>query len=199
MKRALQTATAVGLDGSFRDAGGGAMDLNSRFATSMDTRASISTKRSWSSATPTTTHSEKEFRGFAFVEKLERGDEALGADPPTAPGRVTRIAYHQGTPDGIDNDGDGSVNEWNAVAGAEEEALKGMVLWRETAVIGAEGDESYPYDEGDFLPDDDVFSRAINQLTLLRVHAASGGLRPERPVDPALEVRFPSWSRTSRK
>ena len=64
---------------------------------------------------------EKEFRGFAFVKKIERGDAS-------APTLVTRFFFHTGAPDGIDNDGDGQLDERTSRGGSEEEPLKGRAL-----------------------------------------------------------------------
>jgi len=73
---------------------------------------------------------EKEFRGFAFAKKIERGDES-------APTQVTRIFFHTGGPDGLDNDSDGHIDERSADGSLEDEPLKGKVL--NTEIESAEG------------------------------------------------------------
>ncbi len=64
---------------------------------------------------------EKEFRGFAEVEVIERGDRSQ-------PSLVTRHHFHTGAPDGVNNDADGATDEFTANGGAEEEGLKGKLL-----------------------------------------------------------------------
>ena len=64
---------------------------------------------------------EKEFRGFAEVEKTETGDTS-------APTKVSRIFFHTGGPDGIDNDADGATDERSSEGSLEDEPLKGKVL-----------------------------------------------------------------------
>jgi RHS repeat-associated protein len=73
---------------------------------------------------------EKQFRGFAFVKQIQRGDERSGGT--AAPTLVTRYGFHTGAPDGEDNDGNGQTDEYDEWAGREEEALKGLGLWKET-------------------------------------------------------------------
>lgn len=79
---------------------------------------------------------EKQFRGFAQVTRIDWGDDldVATAGPATT---VTRHRFHTGAPDGIDNDGNGEVDEFNHVAGSEEEPLKGRLLWEETCGIDA--------------------------------------------------------------
>lgn len=134
---------------------------------------------------------EKEFRGFAFAKKVERGDDRLSDGGPApevnSPSTLTRLAFHTGVPDGVDNDGNNATDEFDPISGYEEEALKGKVLWTETTVLTAafnglddDGDgfidES---DEGAFdgqLSDDSVvFTREYQTWRLKRLHDASGG------------------------
>jgi RHS repeat-associated protein len=97
---------------------------------------------------------EREFRGFGFVKKIERGNVE------EAPTRITRISFHVGGADGIDNDGDKKVDERSALGGSEEESLKGRILWQEVTSEGA-GTDSAPGD-GDFADDSLVFQRTEN-------------------------------------
>ncbi|MCC6362150.1 MAG: VCBS repeat-containing protein [Bryobacterales bacterium] len=95
---------------------------------------------------------QKQFRGFAFVETVEWGDDVDEAGLPRAsPGlaaqatSVTRYRYLTGAPDKIDNDEyiDGfdteprpvaaTVDETSDLGGHEEEALKGKQVLRETS------------------------------------------------------------------
>ena len=91
---------------------------------------------------------EKEFHGFAGALRVDWAGEPGpgGASDPT-PTRVTRYAYHTGAPDGLDNDADRDrlrdagrdeegvygTDEFNPVAGREEEPLKGKLLWSEVS------------------------------------------------------------------
>jgi RHS repeat-associated protein len=132
----------------------------------------------------------KQFRGFAFVEKLEYGDEYWGLTNGAAPGKLTRTAFHVGAPDGLDNDGDGEVDE--IIAGQhEEKALKGMVLWTEITDIGVTGTEVWPYNTNSFLPDGQVYSRTRFDLAVRTLHGTNSALLPLLPVDLSREVRFP--------
>jgi RHS repeat-associated protein len=100
---------------------------------------------------------EREFRGFAFAERIDYGDDFLlddglpimmrapGWDPsktPTGqvsgPTLVTRFRYLTGAADGIDNDeyppgwnGIPQVDEITPKGGHEEEILKGRQVWEE--------------------------------------------------------------------
>lgn len=143
---------------------------------------------------------EKQFRGFGFVQKLERGDEFFGNPEISGPGQLSRIAFHTGAPDGLDNDSDGLTDEYDEKNGREEEPLKGVTLWTEISGIGPTGTEEWPYlgpdgfaDAADFLPDVDVYSRRLTLHKIKRIHAASGPAAfPENPpIDPDYEVRFP--------
>lgn len=117
---------------------------------------------------------EKQFRGFAFVKKIERGDAA-------APTQVTRISFHTGAPDGIDNNGDGQLDERTTLGGAEEESLKGQVLTQEAATADAGADTTI----GDGAPaaDTNVFSRTRNDWTIRRLHHPDGGSRGIATLD----------------
>jgi RHS repeat-associated protein len=97
---------------------------------------------------------EREFRGFAFAERVDYGDDFVfdhatnlmrrsdGWEPsktPTGqvsgPTLVTRYHYHTGAPDGVDNDELGArliVDEFTEKGGGEEEPLKGRPLMVET-------------------------------------------------------------------
>lgn len=134
---------------------------------------------------------EKEFRGFAFAKKVERGDDRLTDGGPAAevnsPSTVTRLAFHTGLPDGVDNDGDGIVDEFDPLGGYEEEALKGKVLWTETTLIsaafdGVDNDGDGFIDESDegafdgqLTPDSIVFTREYQTWSLKTIHDATGG------------------------
>ena len=99
---------------------------------------------------------EREFRGFAFAERIDYGDdyrwdENLSVIKPTldwnqgltstrqvgGPSLVTRFRFHTGASDQQDNDdppADGSpgwIDEWTEVGGREEEVLKGKQLLEE--------------------------------------------------------------------
>lgn len=113
---------------------------------------------------------EKEFRGFSEVESIERGD----ASQPTL---VTRNSFHTGAPDGVDNDGDGSVDERTPRGGAEEEPLKGVALEvrQETCTNGP---------DGDCLVTGDVFTHDFNRWQVRTLYGATGrscSLDPTRP------------------
>lgn len=134
---------------------------------------------------------EKEFRGFAFARKVERGDDRLTDGGPASeihsPSTVTRFAFHTGLPDGVDNDGDSLTDEFNEVSGYEEESLKGKVLWTETTALTAEfdgidNDGDGFIDESDegpgsgyLSPDSNVFNRAYQTWSLKTIHDPSGG------------------------
>ncbi len=100
---------------------------------------------------------EREFRGFAFAERIDYGDDLL-FDPGTGgvevaagwdqsrtptgqvsgPSLITRYRYHTGANDQIDNDDYGDtvpairlIDELTEVGGREEEVLKGVQLAEE--------------------------------------------------------------------
>ncbi len=103
---------------------------------------------------------EKEFRGFSEVEKIERGDA-------TQPTLLTRHSFHTGAPDGVDNDGDGLVDERSSAGGAEEEPLKGVLLEqrRETCVDGPDGACSSV---------GEVFDHSFSRWEVRTLHGATG-------------------------
>jgi RHS repeat-associated protein len=134
---------------------------------------------------------EKEFRGFAFAKKVERGDDRLTDGGPApevnSPSTLTRLAFHTGVPDGVDNDGDNATDEFDPVSGYEEESLKGKVLWTETNVIGPsfngvdddldgfidESDEGTH--DGQLAIDSLVFTREYQTWSLKTIHSSAGG------------------------
>lgn len=117
---------------------------------------------------------EKEFRGFSRVVKIDRGDDRdaglLAAGDVRSQTTITRHRFLTGAPDGIDNDGDRAdlqrngrdddgdglideaddgIDEFNRVAGREEEPLKGRPIWTETVaprVTGRELLEEFDHD-----------------------------------------------------
>jgi RHS repeat-associated protein len=111
---------------------------------------------------------EKEFRGFGFVKKIERGDG-------NAPTKVTRIAFHTGAPDEVDNDGDDAVDERSEAGGAEEEPLKGRVLRQEVSDAGG-GADSVAGD-GRNAAEGVTFTRTLSDWRIRALHSASGGSR----------------------
>jgi len=131
---------------------------------------------------------EKEFRGFAFARKVERGDDRVGGSSEVnSPSTLTRLAFHTGVPDGVDNDGDNATDEFDPGSGYEEEALKGKVLWTETTLLTEEFDEQDNdgdgfIDEADEWPgsaqlasDAVVFTREYQTWSLKTIHDRSGG------------------------
>ncbi len=123
---------------------------------------------------------EKEFRGFAFVKKIERGDA-------TAPTQVTRLFFHTGAPDGLDNDGDKETDEWVEAAGAEEEPLKGRILKQE--VTTAAGGADTPVGDGAPADNSALFDRTSNDWAIRRLHDPDGGTRELATLD-VREVSF---------
>lgn len=119
---------------------------------------------------------EKEFRGFAFAKKIERGDDRFDGIPVHSPTTVTRFAFHTGTPDGVDNNGDGWLDEFDEISGYEEEALKGKVLWTEVTLPTADIGGSYPA-QLDGQPADDavVFTRQYQTWKIKTIHHPEGG------------------------
>src|SRR5262249_26292105 len=107
---------------------------------------------------------QKEFRGFAFVKKIDRGDPECDADPSgelcSAPTLVTRTVFHTGAPDGIDNNGDGHVDERASDGSPEEEPLKGVILRQETTTATGGADSSAG--DGQDAPDAVTFHRTVN-------------------------------------
>ncbi|HYD50764.1 MAG TPA: SpvB/TcaC N-terminal domain-containing protein [Terriglobales bacterium] len=119
---------------------------------------------------------EKEFRGFAFVRKMELGDS-------TAPTQLTRIWFHTGAPDCEDN----NVDERSEKGGVEEETLKGRVLRQQIAdgsdlpTAGAIA-AALP-DDGYQAAPDIVFNTAQNMWITRLIHATKGGRRAIATLD----------------
>lgn len=112
---------------------------------------------------------EKQFRGFAFVKQIDHGDERFGgSDAPTL---VTRHGFHTGAPDGVDNDGDGDIDEFDYWDGREEEPLKGVELWRESTALPDD-----PMNDGGFAPDAVVFDRTEATWEVRTLCTDSAGL-----------------------
>lgn len=109
---------------------------------------------------------QKEFRGFAFVKKIEWGDE-------TAPTQLTRIFFHTGAPDGVDNDGDGRIDERAEDGETEELPLKGQILQQE--VTTADGGVHSAQNDGKLSLDSHVFQRLENKWGIRRIHDIAGG------------------------
>ena len=158
---------------------------------------------------------ERQFRGFGFAQKVEYGDDFLldtnfvtmirspGWDPgktPTGqvsgPSLVTRLRYHTGAPDGVDNDeyAPGSnaphyVDEITPHGGREEEPLKGLLRWQEITDPWVLHDPSgaSDFDRGCFLaltsqkgsehfrmtPDANVYSRLRSRYTVRRLYRSA--------------------------
>ncbi len=151
---------------------------------------------------------EKEFRGFSFARKVERGDDRQGfggaAPEVNSPSTITRMAFHTGVPDGIDNNGNNLTDEFDPIGGYEEEALKGKVLWTETTLLtnefdGADNDGDGFIDESDEGPHDGqiasdsvVFTRQVNNWQLKTIHNPQNGF-PDVPfrVINGQKVTFP--------
>jgi RHS repeat-associated protein len=133
---------------------------------------------------------QKQFRGFAFVEKIEHGDEYWGITNGSSPGLVTRLAYHVGAPDGIDNDGNGLVDEMHG-ARREEAPLRGSILWTELTDVGVIGTELWPYTTNSFLPDALVYSRTYSDIAIRTMYGTNGALLPLLPAAVSNEVRYP--------
>ncbi len=70
----------------------------------------------------------KAFQGFEEVSVVEKGDAS-------APGFIVKHVFSTGAPDGIDNDGDGSIDEVSSDGMREEAPLRGASLGSE---IGGE-------------------------------------------------------------
>jgi len=112
---------------------------------------------------------EHQFRGFAFVKQIDRGDERFGgSDAPTL---MTRHGFHTGAPDGVDNDGDGEIDEAGDLwTGREEEGLKGVQLWMEVASLPDDSSR-----DGLFANDSVVFERTASTWEVRDLCRASGG------------------------
>jgi RHS repeat-associated protein len=155
---------------------------------------------------------EKEFRGFAFAQKTDYGDDFLmdtnlvtmapsqGWDrsrSPSgqvgAPSLVTRLRFHTGAPDGVDNDeyppgfsGARYVDEVTPHGGREEDPLKGVQVAQEMVdgwVLHG-GAPLAGFDRGCFLavtstnadgaarmtPDDFVYGRVFHEWAVRRLY-----------------------------
>jgi len=122
---------------------------------------------------------EKEFRGFAFAKKVERGDDRYTSTPAIAvhsPGTVTRFGFHTGVPDGIDNNDNSQIDELQGRSGYEEEPLKGKVLWTEATLLTADVGGVYAA-QTNGLPANDavVFSRETNTWRIKLIHSPTNG------------------------
>lgn len=121
---------------------------------------------------------EKEFRGFAFAKKVERGDERYPAIELSSPATVTRLRFHTGAPDGMDNNQDGDVDEFSPIGGYEEESLKGRVLWTETTLLTADVGGTLPaLRDGWPAEDSVVFTRDLNEWRIKTIHSPTNGFR----------------------
>jgi RHS repeat-associated protein len=130
---------------------------------------------------------EKQFRGLASVTKIEWGDDLAKKSYGTAT-TVTRRRYHTGAPSR------GNSSQFNHVAGADEEALRGKLLWEELCGIDSidrneESTFAWPKvncqgdgldNDGDgatdnetelaFCSDDLVYRRTVNRWKLRRLY-----------------------------
>ncbi len=142
---------------------------------------------------------EREFRGYAFAQRTDYGDDdgvtAGPAGTPTgqvnAPTLVTRYRFLTGAPDGIDNDDYGPggpinpmVDETTPKGGREEEILKGRQVWEEKADPAVFFASGASFDQGCFLavtsndsatrlrmtPDDFVYTRVRQDWTIRRLY-----------------------------
>jgi RHS repeat-associated protein len=124
----------------------------------------------------------KEFRGFAFAKKVDRGDDFQICNLQSAscytnsPSTITRFAFHTGTPDGIDYSGYGGANVFDPISGWPQEPLKGRVLWTEVTLPTADFGGAYPAQtDGQMADDSVVFTREINNWRIKIVHNATNG------------------------
>lgn len=119
---------------------------------------------------------EKEFRGFSFAKKIERGDDHFDGIDVNSPTTVSRFRFHTGVPDGIANNDDGTIDEFNERSGYEEEPIKGKVLWTESTLPTLDIGGSYP-SQVDGEPADDavVFTREINDWRIKLIHGPTNG------------------------
>jgi RHS repeat-associated protein len=126
----------------------------------------------------------RQFSGFGFVKKIVHGDEMLGLAEEEISGRtlITRNRYHNGAPDGVDNDGDGEIDEVEDWMGPEEEPLKGTLLWSETTGLPDD-----PLSDGEFADDSVVFNRSLSPLETWEVReicGPAGGALADLLADP---------------
>ncbi len=115
---------------------------------------------------------EKQFRGFAYAQKISWGDDVdpasglptgQGLGTVSGPTSVTRYRFMTGSPDGADNDQYATgpdveprlIDETTERGGREEEALKGKPVWEE-AIDG----EALRDPAADFDADADATGRA---------------------------------------
>ncbi len=113
----------------------------------------------------------EQFRGFAFVKQISRGDERFGGS--SAPTLVSRHYFHTGAPDGVDNDGNGETDEAGEWKGREEEPLKGAELWRETTSLPDDSSR-----DGMFANDPVIFERVQNTYIVRELCTDDGGALP---------------------
>ncbi len=109
---------------------------------------------------------QKQFRGFDFVKKIETGDD-------TSPTLLTRIFFHTGAPDGIDNDSDGKIDERGEFGETEELPLRGKILTQETTT--AEAGAYTSVKDGQPSDTTHTFQRLENNWGIQRIHDISGG------------------------
>ncbi|MCP4196183.1 MAG: hypothetical protein GY762_03455, partial [Proteobacteria bacterium] len=109
---------------------------------------------------------QKQFRGFDFVKKIETGDD-------TAPTLLTRIFFHTGAPDGMDNDADGAIDERGEFGETEELSLRGKILTQETTTEEAGAFTSV--NDGRLSDTINVFQRLTNNWGVQRIHDINGG------------------------
>lgn len=122
---------------------------------------------------------EKEFRGFAFAKKVERGDDRYtGTNAITvhSPGTVTRFGFHTGVPDGVDNNDNSQIDELLGRSGYEEEPLKGKVLWTEVTLLTADVGGAFPAQTNGLPATDAVtFTRETNIWRIKLIHGPTNG------------------------
>ena len=147
---------------------------------------------------------EKEFRGFSFAQRVQRGDDydpATGYTDPlgflrvSGPSSVTRFRYHTGSADGVDNDayppgyaGPTPMDEFFPSAGTEEEALKGLSLMEENVDAAALADPAASFHCGAYqcatgaapgmTPDTYVYTRSRTRYSLRRLYRPASVVSP---------------------
>ncbi len=140
----------------------------------------------------------RQFCGFGFVKRTIYGDERDGVNPDEISGKalVERYRFHNGAPDGIDNDGDSGVFISNGIdddgdgekdepdearlgideidpwMGREEEALKGIQLWVEKVSLSNDD----PQTDGKPAEDRVIFERVATPLDSLELRVLSSSL-----------------------
>ncbi len=153
---------------------------------------------------------EREFRGFAFAQRLDYGDDFIydtntglmlqsGNATPSGPTLVTRYRFLTGAADRRDNDGgDGTKDEVTAQGGREEEVLKGRQIVEEkvdaAVALGAAGAN---FDANcrsaalapDFAgqsritPDDYVYTRARQNWAIRRLYRPAEAIKVQNDND----------------